>query len=70
MPRHEEKHYTAEELKVLSYKEMAKLLGISVPTAKRTVAVGNGPRMIQVSARRVGFRVIDIMRWQEARMRP
>jgi predicted DNA-binding transcriptional regulator AlpA len=67
MPRHE--HLTADELKVLTLKEWATLNGFSFMTAKRLIAEGDGPRIIQLSPRRVGVRVIDNARWQEARLR-
>jgi len=62
-------HFTADELKVLTLKEWAKLNGMSWMTAKRLFAAGEGPKTIQLSARRVGVRVIDNARWQEERLR-
>lgn len=68
MPRHHE-HLTADELKVLTLKEWAALNGFSLMTGKRLIAGGEGPRIIQLSPRRVGVRVIDNRVWQEERLR-
>ena len=62
-------HLTADELRVLTVKEFAALNSISAGTAKRLFADGVGPQTIQLSKRRVGVRVIDNRRWQEARVR-
>jgi predicted DNA-binding transcriptional regulator AlpA len=62
-------HLTIDELKVLTLKEWAALNTLSFPTAKRLIAAGLGPKIVRLSARRVGIRVIDNARWQESRMR-
>ena len=54
---------------VLTIEEWAKLNRFSVRTGKNLIARGDGPRVIQLSARRIGIRVIDNRRWQEARAR-
>jgi hypothetical protein len=66
---HRQEHLTADDLKVLTRKEWAKLNSISFETAKRILASGDGPPVVQLSARRVGIRMIDNRRWQEARLR-
>ena len=68
MPRHEQ-HPTAEELRVLTLREWAKLNTLSFGTAKRLISDGLGPRLVQLSARRLGVRVIDNRLWQEQRLR-
>jgi len=65
-----QEHLTADDLKVLTLREWAALNTLSFQTAKRILASGEGPRVVQLSARRVGIRVIDNARWQEARVRP
>ena len=67
MPRHE--HLTTDELKVLTLREWANLNSLSFGTAKRLFAEGRGPRTVQLSARRVGVRMIDNRHWQEERLR-
>jgi predicted DNA-binding transcriptional regulator AlpA len=68
VPRQNE-HLTADELKVLSIRECAALNGISWMTLKRRIKAGDGPQIIQISPKRIGVRVIDNRRWQEARLR-
>ena len=68
MPRTAE-HYTADDLKVLTLREWAKLNSISFATAKRIFARGEGPQTVLLSKRRVGIRVVDNARWQESRLR-
>jgi predicted DNA-binding transcriptional regulator AlpA len=69
VPRHFNEHLTADELRVLSVKECAALNNLSWMTFKRMIARGDGPQIVQLSARRIGIRVIDARRWQEARLR-
>jgi predicted DNA-binding transcriptional regulator AlpA len=68
VPRHDE-HLNADELRVLSLREAAALNGISWMTLKRLIARGDGPRILQISPKRIGIRVIDNARWQAARLR-
>jgi predicted DNA-binding transcriptional regulator AlpA len=68
LPRKDE-HLTADDLKVLTLREFAALNGFSFMTAKRLFKRGQGPVTIQLSPKRVGVRMIDARRWQEARLR-
>jgi hypothetical protein len=67
LPKHE--HLTADELRVLTLRDWCKLNSLSFATGKRILASGEGPPVVQLSARRVGIRVIDNARWQESRMK-
>jgi predicted DNA-binding transcriptional regulator AlpA len=58
-----------EDLRCLTVKEWAQLCGFSLMTGKRVLASGEGPKTIQLSARRIGIRVGDCRRWQESRLR-
>ena len=69
MARNVTEHLTAEDQRVLTLKEWAALNGFSFMTGKRLIARGEGPTTIQLSARRVGVRMIDNARWQAARLR-
>jgi predicted DNA-binding transcriptional regulator AlpA len=69
VPRHVNEHLTADELKVLSIRECAALNGISWMTLKRRIKAGDGPRIIQISPKRIGVRVIDNAKWQASRLR-
>lgn len=66
---HRQEHLTVEDQKVLTLREWANLNSLSFQTAKRMFAEGRGPRVVQLSHRRVGVRVIDNRLWQEARLR-
>jgi hypothetical protein len=68
MPRHREA-LTADDQKVLTRRQWAALNSLSIETAKKLFASGEGPRTIQLSTRRIGIRMIDNRIWQEARMR-
>jgi predicted DNA-binding transcriptional regulator AlpA len=57
------------DLRVLTLQEIAALEGVSFATLKRLIAVGLGPKTIQLSVRRVGVRVCDYRAWQEERLR-
>jgi predicted DNA-binding transcriptional regulator AlpA len=59
----------ANDLQVLTFEQCAKLEGTSLPTFKRQIYDGTGPRTIQLTARRRGVRVGDYRAWQEARLR-
>jgi predicted DNA-binding transcriptional regulator AlpA len=48
---------------VLSTNELAKLAGISDDTLRRLHTIGKGPKRIQLSARRVGYRWSDVQEW-------
>jgi hypothetical protein len=64
-----EEHLTVDDQRVLTRKEWAKLNSLSFETAKRILMRGDGPPVVQLSARRIGIRMIDNRRWQEARLR-
>jgi predicted DNA-binding transcriptional regulator AlpA len=70
LPRHvKDEHLNTDDLKVLTLREFAALQGFSFMTAKRLFKRGEGPVTIQLSPKRVGVRMIDARRWQEARLR-
>lgn len=56
-----------KSVRVLSKSETKKLVGISDRTWDRMEARGDTPRVTQISERRVGYRVIDIEAWLDAR---
>jgi predicted DNA-binding transcriptional regulator AlpA len=51
--------------RVVSPKDAAALLGISLPTLHRMWATGGGPRRRQISPRRIGVRLRDIAAYLE-----
>jgi predicted DNA-binding transcriptional regulator AlpA len=52
---------------ILVEKEVAEWLGISSPNLQRMRADGSGPPFIQLSERRIGYRLSTIERWLESR---
>lgn len=69
VPKQQQQYLTIEQQRVLSLREWAQLNAISFGTAKRLFLQGKGPRTIQLSAKRVGVRMIDNFEWQQARLR-
>jgi hypothetical protein len=54
---------------VLTVRQWAALNAISYRTARRILDAGEGPRILQLTAGRIGIRVRDNAAWQEARAR-
>ena len=57
-----------EDDRVLSFDDWCRLNKFSRSTGQRIVAAGQGPRFIQLSARRKGVTVGENRRWQESRL--
>jgi predicted DNA-binding transcriptional regulator AlpA len=55
--------------RVLSLTEWAKLAGISPRTARDVIARGDGPKVVQLSHKRLGIPVCDHREWLAARTR-
>jgi predicted DNA-binding transcriptional regulator AlpA len=55
--------------RVMSFHDWCHLNGFSVPTGRRILASANGPKVIQLSERRIGIRHRDNRAWQESRIR-
>jgi hypothetical protein len=60
---------TADDLKVLSFKEWCRLCGFSLATGRRIINAGIGPVITQLSARRIGVTVANHLAWQASRAR-
>jgi predicted DNA-binding transcriptional regulator AlpA len=48
---------------ILSERELSDWLGLSVPSLQRMRSSGCGPRFIQLSERRIGYRKSAVERW-------
>jgi predicted DNA-binding transcriptional regulator AlpA len=57
------------ELEILTVAEAARTLRLSVRTLSRLAEVGEGPRFLQLSERRIGFLKPDLVAWAESRAR-
>ena len=55
---------------VISFKEAADVCGFSIATLRRLVDRGDGPKMTQLSPRRLGFRESHLTEWLDARLPP
>jgi predicted DNA-binding transcriptional regulator AlpA len=53
--------------RLLTEKDLAAWLGISLPTLQRMRSNGSGPRFVRLSMRRVGYRKGDVEAWLAAR---
>jgi len=60
---------TLLDAKVLRLREWAELAGVSMRTARRILASGTGPRLVQLSSKRVGVTVGAHRVWLAARER-
>ncbi len=47
--------------RIVSIAEAASIRGVSVDTLKRQLKRGEGPELLRVSARRIGFRLSDVL---------
>jgi predicted DNA-binding transcriptional regulator AlpA len=55
--------------RVLSFRQWCELNGFSERTGRRILESGTGPRVIQLSERRIGILEADNEAWQETRVR-
>ncbi len=54
---------------LLAEKEAAKILGFSERTLQKWRVLGDGPLFVRVSARAVRYRLVDLNKWVEERLR-
>jgi predicted DNA-binding transcriptional regulator AlpA len=54
--------------RVMSAQEAAKFVGVSLVHFRRIYSSGQGPTIIRLTERRIGFRVGDIVDWIEKRV--
>jgi predicted DNA-binding transcriptional regulator AlpA len=58
-----------DSVRVLSRRETFKAVNLDERTFDRIEALGDGPPKTQLSARRIGYRLVDVQRWLDARRR-
>jgi hypothetical protein len=61
--------HSLEDDRVLTFAEWCSLNKIGQRTGRRIIKSGKGPRVLQLSERRIGIRVADNRRWQASRAR-
>jgi predicted DNA-binding transcriptional regulator AlpA len=54
---------------ILSEREVSNWLGVSAPTLFRLRQHGAGPKFVQLSARRIGYRRSSVEEWLQGRER-
>jgi predicted DNA-binding transcriptional regulator AlpA len=52
---------------LLTERELSAWVGVSVPNLQRMRSNGTGPRYVQLSPRRIGYRKSDVEAWLTAR---
>lgn len=62
-------HKSKLPVRVLSFPRWCELSGFSTRTGRRLIVAGKGPRIIQLSDRRIGVREDGAARWLESRVR-
>lgn len=55
--------------RILTLRQWAELNSLGVRTAKRIIAAGDGPKITQLSDRRIGIREDHNREWQDSRVR-
>jgi hypothetical protein len=58
-----------DDMRVLTFAQWCEVNHISESTGDRILKSGKGPKVVQLSTRRRGIRVIDNRKWQEANAR-
>jgi predicted DNA-binding transcriptional regulator AlpA len=58
-----------DSIRVVSEVELRRMLGISDKTFERMRLRGDVPPKTQLSARRIGYRVVDVKEWLDQRRR-
>lgn len=53
--------------RLLTEKDLARWLGVSLPTLQRMRSKGGGPRFVKLSLRRVAYRPSDVELWLTSR---
>jgi predicted DNA-binding transcriptional regulator AlpA len=65
----ERQRLPAQPDRVLTLRQFAEINSLGLRTAKRLIAAGDGPPILQLTSKRVGIRQSDAARWQAARVR-
>jgi len=63
------KQIDLDDIRIITPKQLRQLLCVSVQTIRRMIASGSGPKCIQISPYRIGFRLADVYAWQEKNAR-
>ena len=58
-----------DDRRVMSFKQWCELNGFSKDTGRRIIKGGQGPKVLQLSDRRIGITIAANREWQQARER-
>jgi predicted DNA-binding transcriptional regulator AlpA len=58
-----------EPRRILTVREWAQLNSLGLPTARRIIAAGDGPKITQLTVGRIGIREDHAAEWQNSRVR-
>jgi predicted DNA-binding transcriptional regulator AlpA len=56
-----------DDERIIDLTTFSAMAGLSIATTRRLINMGQGPRLVRLSARRVGVRVSDARRWLDQR---
>jgi predicted DNA-binding transcriptional regulator AlpA len=56
-----------DDERIIDLTTFSAMAGLSIATTRRLIKTGQGPRLVRLSARRVGVRIGDVRRWLEHR---
>ena len=65
----EDRDRALDDLRVLTLPQCAEILGVSKDTLLRLIKKDNGPKITDISDRRIGITVGNLRRWQQSRER-
>jgi predicted site-specific integrase-resolvase len=65
-----ERDRALDDARVMTIPQWAEVNGFSIWTAQRLIKAGKGPKITQISDRRIGVTVANNRKWQAARERP
>jgi hypothetical protein len=67
--RRDERDRALDDQRVMTIPQWAEVNGFSIWTAQRLIKAGKGPKITQISDRRIGITVANNRKWQAARER-
>jgi hypothetical protein len=65
-PARQQRGIAADDDRVMTFAQWIELNGLSRATGRRILQQGKGPKVLQLSDRRIGIRYGDNRRWQDS----
>jgi predicted DNA-binding transcriptional regulator AlpA len=60
--------YSRYARRIMSFRAWCELNGFSIPTGRRIIGSGDGPKVTQLGLRRIGIREDHNAEWQDSRI--